>query len=82
MNQPFFAAANKVMTMYALRQELNSAPAPAHSPAEIYWACEMLESIAAAAAYAGSRESVYIRAAADIWNKTEKVPQLFIIEEA
>lgn len=82
MSQPFFAAANKVMTMYALRQERNSVPAPAHSPAEIYWACEMLQSIAAAAAYAGSKEAVYIRAAADIWNRTEKSPQLFIIEDA
>ncbi|MHB2063505.1 hypothetical protein ACX64M_00935 [Serratia marcescens] len=81
MKTPFYAAANKVLTMYALRQERASAQAPAHSPAEIYWACEMLQSIAAAAAYVGSKEAVYIRAAADAWSQTEKAPEPFSVEE-
>lgn len=82
MSQPFFAAANKVLTMYALRQERASIPAPAHSPAEIYWACEMLQDIARAAAYAGSKEAVALRTAVDLWNKTETTPELFRIEDA
>lgn len=81
MKTPFYAAANKVLTMYALRQERSSAPAPAHSPAEIYWACEMLLDIARAAAYAASKEAVVIRAAADLWNKTETTPEPFCVEE-
>ncbi|ENY3036501.1 TPA: hypothetical protein SLN40_001142 [Serratia marcescens] len=82
MSLTFFAAANKVLKMYALRQERASAQAPAHSPAEIYWACEMLESIAAAAAYAGSKEAVYLRAKAAAWSRTEITPELFVEEEA
>lgn len=82
MSLTFFAAANKVLKMYALRQERACAQAPAHSPAEIYWACEMLESIAAAAAYAGSKEAVYLRAKAAAWRRTEITPELFIEEEA
>lgn len=77
MNVPFFAAANRIIRMYALRQERASAKAPAHSPAEIYWACEMLLDIARAAAYAASKEAVAIRIAADIWSKTETAPKFF-----
>ncbi|UAN50101.1 hypothetical protein KGP26_20475 [Serratia sp. JSRIV002] len=82
MKQPFYEAANAVIKMYALRQERASVQAPPHSPAEIYWACEMLQDIACAAAYAGSREAVALRAAIDLWNRTEKAPELFIEEEA
>jgi hypothetical protein len=82
MSQPFFAAANKVLSMYALRQERAIRNAPPHSPAEIYWACEMLQSIAAAAAYAGSKEAVYLRAKSEAWSRTEITPELFIEEEA
>ncbi|MDL4913096.1 MAG: hypothetical protein QRY16_04610 [Enterobacterales bacterium endosymbiont of Blomia tropicalis] len=41
----------------------------------------MLQSIAAAAAYVGSKEAVYIRAAADAWSRTEKAPEPFSVEE-
>ncbi|MGQ1888206.1 hypothetical protein [Serratia marcescens] len=82
MSLTFFAAANKVLKMYALRQERVCKNAPPHSPAEIYWACEMLESIAAAAAYAGSKEAVYLRAKAAAWSRTAITPELFIEEEA
>ncbi|WP_261113976.1 hypothetical protein [Serratia entomophila] len=82
MKTPFFAAANKVLTMYAFRQERVIAQAPPHSPAEIYWACEMLQDIARAAAYAGSKEAVVLRAAADLWDKTKTTPELFRVEES
>lgn len=83
MSQPFFASANSVIRMYGLRQERASAKAPAHSPAEIYWACEMLLDIARAAAYAASKEAVAINTAAELWRKTEKAPDFFPeIEEA
>ncbi|WP_411706351.1 hypothetical protein [Edaphovirga cremea] len=83
MHQPFFAAANRVIRMYALRQERASAKAPAHSPAEIYWACEMLLNIARAAAYAASKEEVAIRVTAALWIKTGTAPEFFSeVEEA
>lgn len=82
MSQPFFAAANKVLKMYTLRQERARVEAPPHSPAEIYWACEMLQNIAAAAAYAGSKEAVYLRAKAEAWSRTDITPELFVEEEA
>ncbi|MER2980868.1 MULTISPECIES: hypothetical protein [Serratia] len=82
MSQPFYAAANKVLTMYALRQERASVKAPAHSDAEVFWACEILEGLSLAAAYAGSKEATAIRNAADLWILTEKIPELFILEEA
>ncbi|CAI0722112.1 Uncharacterised protein [Serratia marcescens] len=82
MSQPFYEAANKVLTMYALRQERDSALAPAHSDSEIFWACAILEGLSLAAAYAGSKEAVAIRNAVDSWIANEKIPELFILEEA
>jgi hypothetical protein len=80
MNQPFYTAANRVIRMYALRQECASQKAPAHSQTEIYWACEMLLDITRAAAYTASKEAIAIRIVADLWKKTEQAPDLFCEE--
>lgn len=84
MNTPFLAAGNKVMSMYERRQLVATAKAPAHSESEIYWACEKLRDIAAAAAYAGSAEAVKLNAAAELWSKTHKMPEPFtvVLDEA
>ena len=77
--KPFHAAVNRVLRTYELRQEHANTRASALTSAEIYWACEMLESIAAAAAYSGSSEAVSIRAMAELWRKTERTPEPFIV---
>ncbi|HGM5489878.1 TPA: hypothetical protein ACKP1B_001482 [Serratia fonticola] len=77
MNAPFFAAANRVIRMYSMRQEMANRRYPAHSPTEIHWGSEMLYSLAGAAGYAGSREATKLRDAADLWRNHEKIPEFF-----
>ncbi|HDL7798390.1 TPA: hypothetical protein PXP53_001338 [Yersinia enterocolitica] len=74
---PFSAAANKVINMYELRQSRATQRAPAHSPAERYWAVEQLLDIAKAAAYAASPDASIIKEAAEYWQSYEKIPALF-----
>ncbi|QDL30863.1 hypothetical protein [Serratia liquefaciens] len=81
MNQPFYAAANKVLAMYVRRQELaRGEKAPPHSYSEIEWACDLLLDLARAAAYTVSRESIVIKAAAEFWKKTQQMPEFFSAE--
>lgn len=77
MNAPFFAAANRVIRMYELRQEMANRRHPAHSPQEIHWGSEMLYLLAGAAGYAGSKEAIRLRDAAEHWRNHEKVPAFF-----
>lgn len=79
MKTPFLAAGNRILSMYFRRQLVATAKAPAHSESEIYWACEKLRDIAGAAAYAGSSESIELKAAAELWSKTHKMPEPFTI---
>lgn len=79
MKTPFLAAGNRVLNMYERRQFAATAKAPAHSECEIYWACEKLREIAGAAAYAGSSEAIKLNAAAELWSKTHKMPELFTV---
>ncbi|WP_060460992.1 hypothetical protein [Serratia marcescens] len=77
MNAPFFAAANRVIRMYELRQEMANSRHPAHSPQEIHWGSEMLRLLAGAAGYAGSDEAIRLYEAVDHWRNHEKVPAFF-----
>jgi hypothetical protein len=77
MQTPFYAAANRVIRMYGMRQEQAFRNSPAHSPSEIHWASEMLYSLAGAAGYAASKEAIGLRNAADHWRNHEKVPDFF-----
>ncbi|MGV8925729.1 MAG: hypothetical protein ACOH2G_08645 [Ewingella sp.] len=77
MNAPFYAAANKILCMYELRQLIAQEKAPKHSPAERYWACERLIDLAAAAAYTGSKEALVIKAAAELWENSTRIPKPF-----
>ena len=77
MMNPFYSAANRVIRMYQLRQEMVSHKAPANSPSEVSSACSMLKFIATAAAYAGSKEALFIRLVVDIWEDEGKVPDFF-----
>lgn len=79
MRTPFLAAGNKVLNMYERRQLAATAKAPAHSESEIYWACEKLRDIAAAAAYAGSPEAVKLSATAELWSKSHRMPEPFTV---
>jgi hypothetical protein len=76
MNAPFFAAANRVLRMYELRQQQITRSAP-HSEGEIEWAAEMLLDVAAAAAYSASKEAVTLRDAAEYWKRYGKQPEFF-----
>lgn len=77
MTAPFYAAANRVLSMYEKRQSVATNKAPAHSPAERYWACERLIDLAGAAAYAGSKEAPVIKAAAELWSNSARIPAPF-----
>ncbi|WP_312156285.1 hypothetical protein [Lelliottia nimipressuralis] len=78
-HKPFYMAANAVLSMYQLRQELCSKEAPAHSPAEIEWGCDQLFKLAGVAAYTGSDgEAIAISNAAEHWKKTGSKPDVFV----
>lgn len=77
MTAPFYAAANQILRMYARRQLVAADKAKADSPAERYWACERLCDLAGAAAYAGSKEAPVIKAAAELWENSERIPNPF-----
>jgi len=77
MTAPFYAAANRILSMYDQRQLVAPTKTAAHSPAERYWACERLLDLAGAAAYAGSKEATVIKAAAELWENSERIPSRF-----
>ncbi|MBF6635584.1 hypothetical protein ITX54_02750 [Rouxiella silvae] len=77
---PFYAAANRVLLMYSMRQARASSRCPADSPAEIEWGSEQLFRLADAAAYAGSKEAKQLRDAATFWKQYSKKPELFPVE--
>ncbi|AVY99416.1 hypothetical protein DAI21_18045 [Lelliottia sp. WB101] len=77
-NRPLLMAANAVLCMYQMRQELSSESVPPHTPAEIEWACDQLFKLADVAAYAGSDETTVIRSAAEHWKKTGNKPGVFV----
>lgn len=77
MQAPFFAAANRVLRMYRMRQEMATSRHSAHSPQEIHWGSEMLHLLAGVAGYAASKEAIQLRYAADHWRNHEKVPDFF-----
>ncbi|WP_414483617.1 hypothetical protein [Serratia marcescens] len=77
MNAPFFAAANRVLRMYEIRQQHSSRRCPAHSPSEIEWAADRLLDLALAAGYAGSNETIKLRDAAESWKRYGKQPDFF-----
>lgn len=82
MSQPFFASANRVISMYAKRQDRDSEKAPAHSMTEIHLVCKTLCDIALSAAYAAHLdESVEIFRLAGEW-PTGKIPEFFPLEGA
>ncbi|HEJ9057256.1 hypothetical protein KGP26_12040 [Serratia sp. JSRIV002] len=84
MIAPFFAAANRVLRMYDIRQT-SSTRVPADTSAEVFWAAERLLDLAGAAAYSASTEAVAIREAAEYWKRYGKHPAFFpeeLIEEA
>ncbi|AVJ18295.1 MULTISPECIES: hypothetical protein [Serratia] len=80
MNAPFYAAANRVIRMYEMRQQHAS---PAHSPSEIEWAADRLLDLALAAGYAASNEAIKLRDRAVIWKRCGTQPEFFpeVIEE-
>ncbi len=73
---PFFAAANRVLRMYELRQQQVSRREP-HEQSEIEWATEMLLDLTRAAAYSASKEAVTLRDAAEYWKRYGKQPEFF-----
>lgn len=77
MKAPFYAAANQILRMYERRQLVATAKAKAHSSCERYWACERLIDLAGAAAYAGTKEASVIKAAAELWKNSERIPNPF-----
>lgn len=77
MNAPFYAAANQILHMYELRQLVAQEKTPEDSPAERHWACERLFDLASAAAYAGSKEAKIIKAAAELWENSTRIPKPF-----
>ncbi|WP_262119926.1 hypothetical protein [Serratia ficaria] len=77
MNAPFFAAANRVLRMYEIRQQHASRRCPAHSPGEIEWAAERLLDLALAAGYAASNETIKLRDVAEHWKRYGKQPEFF-----
>ena len=77
MNAPFYAAANRVIRMYEIRQQHASRRVPAHSPCEIEWAAERLLDLALAAGYAASNETIKLRDVAEHWKRYGKQPELF-----
>ncbi|HBL6730461.1 TPA: hypothetical protein LSG62_003238 [Serratia liquefaciens] len=74
---PFFAAANRVIRMYEIRQQHASRRCPAHSPSEIEWAADRLLDLALAAGYASSPETITLRDAAEYWKRYGKQPDFF-----
>lgn len=77
MNAPFYAAANQILHMYELRQLVAQEKTPEDSPAERHWACERLLDLASVAAYAGSKEAKIIKAAAELWENSTRIPKPF-----
>lgn len=73
----FFAAANRVIRMYEIRQQHASRRCPAHSPCEIEWAAERLLDLALAAGYAASNETIKLRDTAENWKRYSKQPEYF-----
>ncbi|CAI1530750.1 hypothetical protein LQ759_18880 [Serratia marcescens] len=73
---PFFAAANRVLRMYELRQQQITCRAP-HSQTEIEWAADLLLGLAGAAAFSASKEAVSLRDAAEYWKRYGKQPDFF-----
>ncbi|NGD63844.1 hypothetical protein [Serratia marcescens] len=76
MNAPFFAAANRVLRMYELRQQQITRRAP-HSQTEIECAAYLLLGLAGAAAFSASKEAVSLRDAAEYWKRYGKQPEFF-----
>ncbi|AVD63704.1 hypothetical protein [Serratia marcescens] len=76
MNAPFFAAANRVLRMYELRQQQITRRAP-HSQTEIEWAADLLLGLAGAAAFSASKEAVSLSDAAEYWKRYGKQPDFF-----
>ncbi|MBN5439217.1 hypothetical protein JY545_05475 [Serratia marcescens] len=76
MNAPFYAAANRVLRMYELRQQQITRRAP-HSQTEIEWPADLLLGLAGAAAFSASKEAVSLRDAAEYWKRYGKQPDFF-----
>lgn len=77
MSTPFFAAANRVISMFARRQERDSEKAPAHSMTEIHLVRRAISDIALSAAYAAHPdECVEIFRLANNWPNGQ-IPALF-----
>ncbi|EMJ5764116.1 hypothetical protein [Klebsiella michiganensis] len=70
-NYPFITAAEIVLKMYELRQNVAANKVNPHSVSEIEWCCHQLNALANAAAYSGhDKESNVLEVAASFWKET------------